>query len=373
MQQNTGGWLDHHESDKAREGNWYVFEYDKSSRRMRRCSTGTKIRAEAEIFHAQRVLEMARQDREEAADTLLCSHALEDYLREHVDSDSRPGRKVTSKATQHQCARHLAAHFGMTPINAVDREQVREYVRIRAAGKIGKPAGDGTLRRELGVLIAAINHEVVEKRLSKVDVPIIELPESPPPRDRWLTEDECAKLLAAAAQPLGRDEQGRTVRLAADGSQTRVYLFTMLALETAARKEAIETLTWAQVDLERRVIKLNPEGRTQTAKRRPTLPISDQLHEVLTLAKAEAKTAYVLGAPGSIRTAFTAAADRAGLVDVSPHVLRHTWATQAAQHGVSMTDIADVLGDDVRTVERNYRHHCPTHLRGAINFRRKSA
>lgn len=373
MRQTAGSWLDYHESDKDKTGCWYIFFYDQSSRRVRRRSTGTPNRAEAEIAHAQMILEGARQDREEAAATLLCSHALEDYLREHVDNEARPGRKVTSKATQHQCARHLAAHFGMTPINAVDREQVREYVRIRAEGKIGKPAGDGTLRRELGVLIAAINHEVVEKRLSKTDVPIIELPECPPPRDRWMTEEECERLLAAAAQPFGRDSNGRTARMEADGSLPRVYLFTMLALETAARKEAIETLTWAQVDLERRVIRLNPEGRTQTAKRRPTLPISDRLHDVLARAKAEAKTPHVLGVPGSIRTAFEGAVARAGLVDVSPHVLRHTWATQAAQHGVSMTDIADVLGDDVRTVERNYRHHCPTHLRGAINFRRKSA
>jgi integrase len=373
MRQTAGSWLDYHESDKDKTGFWYIFWYDKQSRRVRRRSTGASDRAAAEIAHAQMILEDARQDREEAASTLLCSHALEDYLREHVDSDTRPGRKVTSKATQHQCARHLSAHFGMTPINAVDREQVREYVRVRAEGGIGRPAGDGTLRRELGVLIAAINHEVVEKRLRKVDVPIIELPESPPPRDRWLTEDECERLLQASGQPMGRDAKGRLVRMEADGSLPRAYRFVLLALETAARKEALEKLTWAQVDLDRRIIKLNPEGRTQTAKRRPTLPISDRLHEMLVRAKAEAKTAYVLDAPGSIRSAFESAVIRSGLEDVSPHVLRHTWATQAAQAGVNMTDIADVLGDDVRTVERNYRHHCPTHLRGAINFRRKSA
>src|SRR3546814_6124691 len=47
----------------------------------------------------------------------------------------------------------------------------------------------------------------------------------------------------------------------------RIYRFIALALDTAARKEAIETLTWFQVDLERRKIALNPKGRRQTKKR----------------------------------------------------------------------------------------------------------
>ena len=107
MRQTAGSWLDYHESDKDKAGFWYIFWYDKQSRRVRRRSTGTPDRATAEIAHAQMILEDARQDREAAADTLLCSHALEDYLREHVDSDTRPGRKVAAKATQHQCARIL--------------------------------------------------------------------------------------------------------------------------------------------------------------------------------------------------------------------------------------------------------------------------
>ena len=64
---------------------------------------------------------------------------------------------------------------------------------------------------------------------------------------------------------------------------------------------------------------------------------------------------------------------RAGLQGVTRHTLRHTWATWAAQHRVSMWDIAGVLGDTVETVTRNYAHHSPDDLRAAVNFRKPPA
>jgi integrase len=54
----------------------------------------------------------------------------------------------------------------------------------------------------------------------------------------------------------------------------------------------------------------------------------------------------------------------------TPHTLRHTWATLAAQAGVPLWEIAGVLGDTLATVMKTYAHHCPDHLRGAVNFRR---
>src|SRR3546814_1378247 len=133
-------------------------------------------------------------------------------------------------------------------------------------------------------------------------------------------------------------------------SSDLIYRFIALALDTAARKEAIETLTWFQVDLERRKIALNPKGRRQTKKRRPPIAMSDWLHTVLVQTKAEqeeraqemaektgkplanCRTEYVLDHPGSIRSAFESAIERAGLAPdgmaeedkVTPHTLRHT-------------------------------------------------
>ena len=48
----------------------------------------------------------------------------------------------------------------------------------------------------------------------------------------------------------------------------------MISLNTLARPDAVLDLGPAQVDLKRRLIKLNPDGRKQTKKYRPAVPIS---------------------------------------------------------------------------------------------------
>ena len=50
--------------------------------------------------------------------------------------------------------------------------------------------------------------------------------------------------------------------------------FCMISLNTLARPDAVLDLSPAQVDVQRRLIKLNPEGRKQTKKYRPVVPIS---------------------------------------------------------------------------------------------------
>jgi hypothetical protein len=105
------------------------------------------------------------------------------------------------------------------------------------------------------------------------------------------------------------------------------------------------------------------------------LPISDALLPHLQRAHAARKGELVLGTDRAItkrldavcRRAYDATGNSRFLL-VTPHVLRHTWATLAARAGVSMFEIAGVLGDSLATVQKNYLHHSPDHLRGAVNF-----
>jgi integrase len=52
---------------------------------------------------------------------------------------------------------------------------------------------------------------------------------------------------------------------------------------------------------------------------------------------------------------------------VTPHVLRHTWGSLKAMRGVPLYDIAQVMGDTMATIEANYLHLSPDHLRRAVN------
>ena len=322
-------------------------------RRSNRLSTKTADRAEAEKVFARWML--ARN--ETAAATHTIGAILDAYLDEHV------ALKVVDKRRQEDCVRWLKAELAGRLPAELTFDVMLAYRRKRESGKVnGHPVGSGTLRRELNCLVAAFNHAVRHRRLSAADVPHIDLPSPPPPKDIWLNETEAEQLWQAAERLGGRS-----------------FLFVAVALETASRKKAIEQLRWDQVDLNAGVIHFQNDGGKRTNKRRVAVPISERLAAVLFKAKQSAETEWVLISPYSIQHGFDrvkAAAFMATknekFMQVSPHALRHTWATLASRAGVPLFQVAGVLGDSLPTVMRVYAHHSPDHLRGAVNFRASS-
>ncbi len=323
-------------------------------RRSNRLSTKTADRGEAEQAFARWML--ARNEKAAAVHTV--GAILDAYLEEHV------ALKVVDKRRQEDCVRWLSAELGKRVPTELTFEVMQAYRSKREAGKVnGHPVGAGTLRRELNCLIAALNHAVKHRRIPQADMPHIDLPSTPPPKDLWLDEVEADQLWQAAERLGGRH-----------------FLFVAVALETASRKKAIEQLRWSQVDLNAGVIHFQNDGNTRTNKRRVAVPISERLAAVLFKAKQTAETEWVLINPYSIQHAFDrckaaafTATGNAKFMQVSPHALRHTWATLAARAGVPLFQIAGVLGDTLPTVMRVYAHHSPDHLRGAVNFRAQPA
>jgi len=235
---------------------------------------------------------------------------------------------------------------------------IDRYIMTRRMFKIKQ----GTIRRELMVLKSAFNWA---KRKGYIDeVPEFDVPAEPPSKNKWLKPSECHLLLQCAQY--NRVNVGGKFEDVFDGETNRVHLFIMLGLHTAARKQSILDLTWDQIDLERRRINLNPEGRAQTAKRRPIVPISEQLYD--TLRKVKDKAGPVLYHHGSIQQGFYRAVRKAKLKNVTPHTLRHTFATISLQQGVNPYQVAGVMGDSLEMVLERYGHHCPDYLRDAANL-----
>lgn len=282
------------------------------------------------------------------------SQILDSYLFEHADVTCTDSRR------QHDAASCIVKGIGERTLDELLPDVMMRYRKSREDGTLnGHPVGAGTLRRELNVLVAAINHAVKHRRITLADVPYIALPNNPPPKDLWLTEQEAQQFWDAAHALGGRH-----------------FLFVAIALETASRKHAIEVLRWDQVDMAAGLIHFQADGQVRTNKRRVPVPISDNLRKVLEEAKACARTEWVLLTPYSIQHAFDRVKAEAYTRTknekfklVTPHTLRHTWATLAARAGVPLFQVAGVLGDTVQTVMKVYAHHSPDHLRGAVNFR----
>ena len=251
---------------------------------------------------------------------------------------------------------NLGKHFGALKPSDVSQDVVDTYVDKRERGAIGRPSVQATVRRELGLLRACFNWCASPKRkiLKREEVPVFDLPPDSEPSDRWLRTEEIDKLKATAA-----------ALSAVEGRMTRGERFLWLGLETAGRSEAIRELTWDRVDWETKVIDLNVPGRRRTKKRRAVVPISQALEPVLRRMYAERVNDLVLDSDSEVGKLLRNIADRAGIADVTPHVLRHTTATHMARRGVPLWIIAKFLADTLATVERIYAKHCPDDLRTA--------
>jgi integrase len=68
----------------------------------------------------------------------------------------------------------------------------------------------------------------------------------------------------------------------------------------------------------------------------------------------------------SIRKGFRLACEAAGLSDVSPHVLRHTFASRLAMAGVDSRTIQELGGWRSLAMVERYTHLSPTHKAAAV-------
>ncbi len=255
----------------------------------------------------------------------------------------------------------LAPFWADLTCDAVKGSTCRLYARERAkprkietTSKTGKTfsrvvtAGASTVRPELGVLQAALNHACEEGLLIH---PIsVSLPEEGVPRDRWLTRDEVARLLRCA--------------------EPHVRRFILLSIYTGRRASAILELTWTRVDLDRGVIRFREDGQAETNKRRGTIKAPRQLRGHLIRWSNQHRGTHVVMFRGktveSIKTGIRRAAERAGIEGVTPHVLKHTAITWAVAKGLDIEEAAEYFNTSPETIRKHYWHHSPKHQARAL-------
>ena len=231
--------------------------------------------------------------------------ALTYYAREQAVSVADPTRiRYAIEA--------LVGWWGDSPVSAITGATCRRYARERGVGA-------GTTRRELGCLSAALRHCKREGYL--VWHPAVVPPPKPPPRERWLTRPEAARLLAAARR-LGYRHLCR---------------FILVSLYTGTRRDDVLALQWqpntdgGHVDLEAGLLHRKSAFARRTKKRGSAVRIPRQLRGHLR-RWARAGGQHVIEwrdkPVAAIRRAWRAAREDAGLdAEVTPHTLKHTAVT----------------------------------------------
>jgi integrase len=344
----------------ARRNCYYICWTEDGSDRQR--SAATADRREAEIALADFIRSRGQAGRPRDPAEVLITDILGDYAGEHGPDTSAPWRIAAA-------SKSLRVFWQGQAVSGVTRETCRAYGRAR-----GRSAG--TVRRELGVLRAAINHAHREGRITRTVA--VHLPERPAARDRWLTRSEAARLVAGAlGYTFACYSDVRTRKVCwrmwdRERAYARLHLplFILIGLYAGARKDAILSLRWTQVDLDAARIDFNAPGGRRTNKRRARIPVTRKLLPHLRRAKRRGSDiGFVVSETGKrlgdVKRAFASACRRAGLTGVSPHVLRHTCATWLMQRGVPMWEAAGFLGMTRETLERVYGHHHPDYLETA--------
>ncbi len=221
---------------------------------------------------------------------------------------------------------------------------------------------ENTIRLDLQHLRGAVRKAAKDDRYESVThAPDLYVPTGNASRDVWITKDEFQRMLEYREPTKKRDIFSE--------SDFHVKLYLQLAIATAGRPSHILALEWNQVDWKQRLVRLRKKGEVLKTKRKATVPINDMLYEALTIAYPLRRTPYIIEDHGrpikNIRNGVKAAAARVGLEGITPNVIRHSAATWMAMAGISMTEIAMYLGNDVRVVEKHYLHMSPNYLKDA--------
>lgn len=310
-------------------GKWALRDGD------RRLSTGVAAGPQTRALAERAAREiLARLGAARAGQT--CGETIAAWL---ADMPNRPQPKVPSGGVL-CAAKAVTAFFGDHAPAAVTRAECRAYIARRR----GEGRSDGTIRKELGALAAALRWR------DPATPAVFDLPPPAPPRDRWLTREELAAVLADEGLP----------------PHIRTYIH--VAIATGARAEAILTMHWsANVDFERGT--LWPGFKAGGKRRAHPVPMTASARQWLYAAREMADTDHVVewaGAPvRSVRKGLSAAYARAGVTGVAApqHVLRHTAGAWMAQDGVPLLEIANRLGHaSTATTERHYAHLHPDYM-----------
>ncbi len=242
-------------------------------------------------------------------------------------------------------------YFGDIDVSALRdvclQEQFHEHLRARGQG-------NNTINRTLAVGKAAINRAWRRGVIESAPAIVMVKAQPAAPKGRPLEVSEIAALIEAT-------------------DSEHLIDFILWALATGARPDAVLDLTWEQVDFDNALIELNPPGRAQTTKRRPTVRLPEFIAEMYGVAHFERLRGPVVSYSSqkvkSIRTAWRIARAKAGLDDqVQPYSLRHTVARWLRKDGVPAWQVSAQLGHSIsqHSMTERYAAYSPDYLEACV-------
>lgn len=358
----------------------YVAQY-RAGVRTRRVKVGTHgpLTVEEARKEAKGILgdvargEDPQEDRVTRRKSLTVSQLCDNYLqaaeRGLIMGKGGKAKKASTLYTDRgRIDRHIRPLLGNKLVRDVTQADVSRFIRDVASGKTavvekterkrGKSiveGGTGTATRTAGLLGGILSFAVSEGVIPFNPATGVKRP-ADSRRQRRLTADEYKALGKALATAEADAETAQGIKGA-----------WLLAL-TGCRLGEVENLKWAEVDDDGGCFRLEDSKEGASVR-----PIGRPVFDVLATIEGEKENPFVLtalrgeGAFGGMPGAWRRIMKRAELEGITPHTLRHSYASVAGDLGFTESTIAAMLGHAAGSVTSRYVHHLDSVLIAAAD------
>ncbi len=249
-------------------------------------------------------------------------------------------------------AKVLDRLIGDVPLDTIDFRTLDDFVTDRSAEGVR----NRTIQIDLSCLRLALKLAVKREELAELPkFPSVPLNDAKP--HRFLTADESRELLQAM-DPKRAQPQTVTRGTPPEQRDAWSWLAVLMALNTGMRSGEILTREWRDVKWDRGrngilLVSHKPKIGWYVKMRRPrAVPLTRELRRALEEAREwDVSSNWIFPSPRNPKVrrktfskALTNGCDRAGIERISPHGLRHSWASRLAAAGVPRRSLMELGG-----------------------------
>lgn len=331
-----------------KQGNWWIDFYHQGKRVRRKVGPSKKV---AEMALADIQVKKSKNDFLGVCDPkrILFRDFAVDYL------EYSKANKATSSYERDVTTiqRHLVPLWGDLDLTRITVKMIEDYKGQRIERVVAS-----TVTRELFTLKNMLRMAAEWGYLKESPAAKVKKLKSGTAHFRYLSGDEINALLGACGE----------------SDNPMLLPFVVTALHTGMRLGEITALEWKDIDLKRRILRVDNKKEHHTKNYQPrVIPMNDMLMTTLKRVPRRLDSPHVFQRKNGekfrkMRTGFENALKRCGLSGVRFHDLRHTFASHLVMGGVDVRTVQELLGHkDIRMTMR-YSHLAPDHMRKAVSI-----
>lgn len=331
---------------------WFVDVTFPNGTRYRRI-VGTKKQAELVQKRIDAEIVEGRWDVRETEEIPFSALVLE-YL------DYAEANKAASTYSADRCRieGHLLPYFGDTLLSQITPQMVDSYKSMRVRDDAAPKSINHELSNLAHMMKMAVRWGYVKDNVA-ARVEKLKLVKNP---SRFLSNGEIDSLLSAAESYC---------------VYPHIYPLLVTALHTGMRKSELFNLKWTDMDFGHNVITVQSKDDWHTKNYRSrVLALTPKLREVLLTHRDEQKrrgvhSDYVFTHKGmklrsTVKKSLRTVLREAGLVGVTLHTLRHTFASQLVMAGVPLRKVQELMGHQSFETTLQYAHLSQDHVKQEV-------